>query len=104
MNEKLALIAEYIIKDGNSNQFWQIISFILPQNESGCVYAWTTRGNIAITKMQMLAKEIIFSDEAYFDLGVYVNVKQNGRIWGTMNPHALKSRRTQNESLFGSEA
>ena len=26
---------------------WQIISFILPPNESGCVYAWTTLGNIA---------------------------------------------------------
>ena len=34
---------------------WQIISFILPQNEYGCVYTW--------------AKKIIFSDEAYFDIG-----------------------------------
>ena len=32
-------------------------------------------------------KKIIFSDEAYFDLGGYVN-KQNFRIWGTENPHA----------------
>ena len=30
---------------------------------------------------------IIFSDEAHFDLGGYVN-KQNCRIWGTDNPHA----------------
>ena len=32
-------------------------------------------------------KKIIFSDEAHFDLGGYVN-KQNYRIWGTENPHA----------------
>ena len=32
-------------------------------------------------------KKIIFSDEAHFDLGGYVN-KQNWRIWGTENPHA----------------
>ena len=32
-------------------------------------------------------KEIIFSDEADFELGVYVN-KQNCRIWGTENLHA----------------
>ena len=30
-------------------------------------------------------KKIIFSAEAYFDLGGYVN-KQNCRIWGTENP------------------
>ena len=32
-------------------------------------------------------KKIIFSDQAHFDLGGYVN-KQNCRIWGTENPHA----------------
>ena len=37
--------------------------------------------------MSILAKKIIFSDEAHFDLGGYVN-KQNCRIWGTENPHA----------------
>ena len=31
--------------------------------------------------------KIIFSDEAYFDLGGYVN-KQDCCIWGTENPHA----------------
>ena len=46
-------------------------------------------------------KIIVFSDEAYFDLGRYVN-KQNCRIWGIENPHAyIESRRTENESLFG---
>ena len=34
-------------------------------------------------------KKIIFSDEGHFDLGGYVK--------------ALKSRRTQNESLFGTD-
>ena len=34
-----------------------------------------------LQKMTILAKKIIFSDEANFDLGVYVN-KQNCRIWG----------------------
>ena len=32
-------------------------------------------------------KKIIFSVEAHFDLGGYVN-KQNCRIWATKNPHA----------------
>ena len=32
-------------------------------------------------------KKIIFSDEAHFDRGGYVN-KQNCRIWDTANPHA----------------
>ena len=32
-------------------------------------------------------KKIIFSDEAHFDLGGYLN-KQNCRLWGTENPHA----------------
>ena len=70
---------------------WQIISFILPPNEYGCVYAWTPLGNIAtdrVTKDVVFGnKRIIFSDEAYVDLGGYVN-KQNCRIWGTENPHA----------------
>ena len=59
---------------------WQIISFILPPNE----YVLA----IDLQKMPILAKKkIIFSDEAHFDLGGYVN-KENCRIWGTENPHA----------------
>ena len=47
--------------------------------------------------------KIIFSDEAHFGLGGFVN-KQNCRNWGTENrTHTLKSRRTQNESLFGAD-
>ena len=37
--------------------------------------------------MPILGKKNIFSDEAHFDLGGYVN-KQNCSIWGTENPHA----------------
>lgn len=33
-------------------------------------------------------RKIIFSDEAHFHLGGYVN-KQNSRIWGTENPHVV---------------
>ena len=68
---------------------WQIISFILPPNENGCVYAWTTLGSgpaIDLQKMSILEKKIIFSDEARFDLSGYVN-KQNCRIRGTENLH-----------------
>ena len=45
-------------------------------------------------------KKIIFSGEAHFDLGGYVN-KLNCRIWAQKNrTQTLKSRRTQSESLF----
>ena len=37
--------------------------------------------------MPILAKTIIFSDEAHFDLGGCAN-KQNYHIWGTENPYA----------------
>ena len=49
-------------------------------------------------------KKIIFSDEAHFDLGGYVN-KPNCHIWDTGNTHAhtLKSLHTQNESLFSAD-
>ena len=72
----------------------QIISFILPPNDYGCVYAWTMLESgpaIDLQKMPIWQKKIIFSDEALFDLGLYVN-KQNYRIWGTENRNGeLKS-------------
>ena len=45
--------------------------------------------------MPILAKKkkIIFSDEAYFDLGGYVN-KRNCRIWGIENLHAYIEKPT----------
>ena len=39
-------------------------------------------------------KKIIFSDQAHFDLGGYVN-KQNCSIWGTENRHAYIEKPTQ---------
>ena len=38
-------------------------------------------------------KKIIFTDEAHFDLGRYVN-KQNCRIWSTENLHAYIEKTT----------
>ena len=49
---------------------------------------WEILRQIDLQKMSIVAiKKIIFSDEAHFDLGGYVN-KQNCRIWGTENSHA----------------
>ena len=39
-----------------------------------------------LTEGADFGKKILFSDEAHFDLGGYIN-KQNCRIWGTKNPH-----------------
>ena len=46
-------------------------------------------------------KQIYFSDEAHFNLDGYV-YKQNCGL-RTIRTHTLKSRRTQNESLFGAD-
>ena len=50
-------------------------------------------GNIATLLLPILEKKIIFSDEAHFDLGWYVN-KQNCRIWGIENPNAYIEKPT----------
>ena len=46
-------------------------------------------------------KKIIFSDEAHFDLGGYVN-KQNCRIWGTEHPHAYIEKPMPPRGIIGS--
>ena len=43
-------------------------------------------------------KKIIFSDEAHFDLGGYVN-KKNCHIWGTENPHAYIEKPTHSKRV-----
>ena len=48
---------------------------------------------IDLQKMPILAKKVIFSDEAHFDLGGYVN-KQSCRIWGTQKSHACLKKPT----------
>ena len=65
------------------------------------LYTLEQRWEILQHNFTILAKNHL-SHGARFDLDGYVN-KQYCRIWGTENPHALKSRRTQNESLFGSD-
>ena len=47
---------------------------------------------IDLQKIPILTKKI-FSSEAHFDHGGYVN-KQNCRIWGTKNPHAYIEKPT----------
>ena len=47
---------------------------------------WKNGPTIDLQKMPILAKIFIFSDEAHFDLGEYVN-KQNCSNWGTENLH-----------------
>ena len=49
---------------------------------------WTT-----YRRCRFWQKQIIFSVEAHFDLGGYVN-KQNCRIWGTENPHSYIEKPT----------
>ena len=63
---------------------------------------WLNKACDRLTEDADFGKKIIFSDEEHFDLGWYVN-KQNCRIWGTENPNAYKTRRRQNESLFGAD-
>ena len=57
-------------------------------------HRWESGSTINLQKTPILPKKkIIFSDEAHFDLGGYVN-KQNYRIWGTENPHAYIAKPT----------
>ena len=49
--------------------------------------------SIDLQKTTILAKKIIFSYEANFDLGEYVN-KQKYRIWDTENLHAYIEKPT----------
>ena len=72
---------------------WQIISFILPPSEYGCVGLLST-----YRRRQFWQKKIIFSDEAHSDIVECVN-NQNQKT----RTHILQSRRTQNGSLFGAE-
>ena len=54
---------------------------------------WEILRQIDLQKMLIFAKKIIFSDEAHFELGGYVN-KQDCRIWGTENQHAYIKKPT----------
>ena len=50
--------------------------------------------------MPILAKKNIFSDEAHFDLGGYVN-KQNCFIWRTENPYAYIEKQEEAVTVNG---
>ena len=60
---------------------------------------WEILRQIDLQEMSILAKKIIFSDEAHFDLVRYVN-KHGAQKTRT---NTLKSRHTKNESLFGAD-
>ena len=57
------------------------------------IYAALSGPAVDLQKMPILEKKIIFSNEAHFDPGGYVN-KQNCRIWGTENMHAYIEKPT----------
>ena len=59
---------------------------------------WEILQQINLQKMPILAKTIIFSDEAHFDLGGYVS-KQTCRIWGTETPHAYIEKPTHSKRV-----
>ena len=86
---------------------WQIISFILPPNEHCCVYTRTRLGSgpaIDLQKMPILAKKNhLFRWSLFWSWRVCKQAKFSH--FGAQKPrtHTLKSRRTQNESLFGAD-
>ena len=58
---------------------------------------------IDLQKMPILAKKIILSDEAHFDLGRYETSKIVAFGVQKTRTHTLKSRCTQSESLLGAD-
>ena len=53
---------------------WQIISFILPPNEYGCVYAWTTLGNGPAIDLQKIPIHL-FRWSSFWSWPVYKQAK-----------------------------
>ena len=49
---------------------------------------WEVGLRLTYKRCRFWQKKIIFSDEAHFDLGGYVN-KENCRIWGTKIPERI---------------
>ena len=64
-----------------------------------CVFAWDRLSEDG----DFDKKKIIFSDEEHFDLGGYVNKKIVAFEAQRTRTYTLKSRRIQNESLFGAD-
>ena len=85
---------------------WQIINFILPPNEYGCVYAWTTLGSgpaIDLKKVLILAKKSSFQMKLILIFAGMYTSKIVAFGAQKTRTHTLKSRRNQNESLFGAD-
>ena len=87
----------------SSCRIWQIICFILPLNEYGCVYAWTTLGNIAWDR---LTEDADFGKKNHlFRWSWFWSWRDATKIvaFGVQKTrtNSLKSWRTQNDSLFG---
>ena len=65
------------------------------------VQRWEVGLSSPYRRCRFWQKKIIFSDEAHFDHGGYVTSKIVA--FGAQKTPTLKSRRTQNESLFGKD-
>ena len=81
----------------SSYLIWQIISFILPPNKYGCVYAWTTLGSgpaIDLQKMPILAKKNhLFRWSSFWSWRVCKQAKLSQL--GTESPHAYIEKPTR---------
>ena len=74
---------------------WHIINFILPPNE----YGWISGSAIDIQKMSILAKNHLFRSSSFWFWRVCKQIK----LSHLGAQETLKSRRTQNVSLFGTD-
>ena len=59
---------------------------------------WEAGLRSTYSRCRFWLKKIMFSDEAHFDLGGYVN-KQNCNIWGTENRHAYIEKVTHTKRV-----
>ena len=78
---------------------WQIIGFILPPNEYGCVNVSLSGPAIDLQKMPILAKKSSFQMKLILILAGILN-KQNCRIWGTENSHAYIEKPTHSKRVI----
>jgi len=56
-----------------------------------CIFGSAQWAKQRLVEDEHFYRKIIFSDEAHFHLGSYVN-KQNCRIWGSENPHVIMEK------------
>ena len=63
----------------------QLVQQLKPTDHPNCLW-FANWAQDRLAEDDEFYRKIIFSDEAHFHLGGYVN-NQNCRIWGTENPH-----------------